>query len=129
MAVDEKKLEQARQDYLAGKYESIRATAIAHELVHSTLIWYLDKIANEDPQPRKHNLHLSAEQDQVLQDELRRLIRWNINPNLDFIRGLAQRLVYQSFNGPKADAPVVGKCWPKRWLKRHPKFECDWLKP
>jgi len=38
MAVDEKKLEQARQDYLAGKYESIRATAIAHELVHSTLI-------------------------------------------------------------------------------------------
>jgi len=36
---------------------------------------------------------------------LRRLIRWNINPNLEFIRGLAQRLLRQSFDPSNNPTP------------------------
>jgi hypothetical protein len=63
---------------------------------------------------------------------LRRLIRWNVNPDLGFIRGLAQRLLHQSFDSssnPNTEPPVVGKCWVQRWLKQHPAFETDWNKP
>jgi hypothetical protein len=132
MTVDESLLEKARADYLSGKYESIRATAAAHPVTYSTLLRYLDKCANELPKPRPWNLHLSPEQDLALQDELRRLIRWNINPDLEFIRGLAQRILRQSFDprtNPNAEFPTVGKCWAERWLKRHPEFESDWSKP
>lgn len=132
MTVDQNKLEQARKDYLAGKYKSIRAAAAANGLTNTTFLRYLEKIANEEPQPRKHNLLLSAEQDLVLQDELQRLIRWNINPDLDFICGIAQRLIRQSFDpsvNPNAEPPPLGKCWAVRWLKRYPEFESDWSKP
>ena len=130
--MDQSILEQARADYLAGKYKSIRATAAAHPVTYPTLLWYLNKCANEETKPPNYNLHLSPEQDLVLQDELRRLIRWNINPDLEFIRGLAQRILRQSFDpstNPNAEPPRVGKRWAERWLKRHPEFESDWLKP
>jgi hypothetical protein len=89
MTVDESLLEKARADYLVGKYRLIRATAAAHPVTYPTLFWYLDKCADETPKPQNHNLYLSPEQDLVLQDKLCRLICWNINPNLEFIRGLA----------------------------------------
>jgi len=93
MTVDESLLEKARADYLSGKYDSIRATAAAHPVTYSTLLWYLDKCANEVPKAQPWNSHLSSKQDKVLEDELRRLICWNINSNLKFIRSLAQHIL------------------------------------
>jgi len=51
---------------------------------------YPQRVSVEKSKPQNHNLHLSPEQGLVLQDELRRLIRWNINPDLEFICGLIQ---------------------------------------
>jgi Tc5 transposase DNA-binding domain len=132
MAVDESILEKAREDYLSGKYDSIRATAAAHPVTYSTFLRYFNKRANEVSKPQPWNSHLSPEQDEALEEELRRLIRWNINPDLEFIRGLAQRILRQSFDlctNPSAEPLTVGKCWAERWLKRHPDFESDWSKP
>ena len=74
MAVDKSMLEEARTDYLLGKYRSVRATAAAHSLSHPTLLRYLGKCANEERKPQPWNLHVLPKQDLVLQDELRRLI-------------------------------------------------------
>jgi hypothetical protein len=46
MTIDPAKLEKARNDYLAGKYKSIRASAVANQVDNATLLRYLDKVAN-----------------------------------------------------------------------------------
>jgi len=51
MTVDENKVQQARKDYLEGKYKSIQDAAAAYQLIHTTLSRNLDKIANKESKP------------------------------------------------------------------------------
>jgi hypothetical protein len=91
------------------------AIAAAHPVSYSTLLRYLDKCANEAPKPQPWNLHLCYRLSKlVLQEELRRLIHWNINPSLEFICGFTQHILRQSFDPSTnldAEPLTMGKNW------------------
>jgi hypothetical protein len=93
---------------------------------------YLQKAPNSDKRPAHHNALLTDLQDQVLYEQILRLIRWNLFPGYDVIAYYANRLLRGSFNPSLSDQtepPTVGKSWVGRWLKRHPELDTDWAKP
>jgi hypothetical protein len=92
---------------------------------------YLQKAPNSDKRPAHHNALLTDLQDQVLYEQILRLIRWNLFPGYDVIAYYANRLLRGSFNPSLSDQtepPTVGKSWVGRWLKRHPELDTDWAK-
>jgi hypothetical protein len=132
MTIETIRKEAARQEYLEGKYSSIRLAAAAHDLDHRTLTRYISKCENPTTSVPNHNAHLNDAQDEALVCQMRRLIRWNVNPTYNMIRAYANRILRDAFDptiDPGAEPPTVGINWPVRWLERHPEFESDWSKP